>query len=275
MRSRNVAAPPLASRAYAMFTHESPFAIGGLCPHKACRTLLEHDPEKVVIVTDVPDNCQPNLRCKKAFAAEFPGSVLYDYFGGCAAHKLHGFVVRVIGEERVVGHVHAVQTVLGVAGWFGGPQSFWSSGLPLASNGRPNTSGSKPANLCLRTLRAAQGRRETLQKALRQLVEAELKTIEGKPPIEHVHRNELIVNHTFMRTHSVVRARAGDLRPAKRGTSLEAAIPGFLQMVNGDARVPVVTHYCSGCCRNADGQTTRAQQVLRWEESPRASLVCF
>lgn len=171
-----------------------------------------------------------------------------------------------------MGHVHAVQTVLGVAGLAACKVceqriALFYVAADHAPAGQPCNDGKPLPRI---TLRAALGRRESLQKALAQLVEAELKTIEGEPPSEFVERNRLIVNHTFMRTHSVVRARAGDLRPARRGKALEAAVPGFLQMVNGDARVPVVTHYCSGCCRNAVGQTTRAQQVQRWEESPRA-----
>ena len=76
--------------------------------------------------------------------------------------------------------------------------------------------------------------------------------------------NDVLIKHTLLRTHSVVRAQADaddSLHLAGRGKSLQHAIPVFLQMMNGDWRLPCCTHYCNGCCRDERGVVTFEQQV--------------
>ena len=73
--------------------------------------------DALVVVSDVPDNCRAVRRCKTKVAdlfADIP-NILYDEFAGCACHKLHNIMTRTVGEEAVVGNVHAVSYVLGVA----------------------------------------------------------------------------------------------------------------------------------------------------------------
>ena len=176
-----------------------------------------------MILRDCPDNCSSNLRCKRATAAQLPQTVLYDLFAGCAVHKLHGFVTRTIGEDKVVGHTHACQFVLGI-----------------------------------------QNRRSTLIGALRQLLQGELRCLVGVPPVSYRQYSELVVKNTLMRRQSVVRARSGDvddLQLARRGKSTRDAIPDLLDMLNGDIREEIAVHFCSGCCQDADGRTTREAQV--------------
>ena len=72
----------------------------------------EAEPARVGVLSDCPDNLGANKRNKKAVAASLPPNVLYDVYTGCCVHRLHGFVTKVIGEDKVVGHVHACQFVL-------------------------------------------------------------------------------------------------------------------------------------------------------------------
>ena len=72
-------------------------------------------PDHVAILNDCPDNSKPNGRAKKAMAAALPeDNILVESYAGCVVHKLHGFLTKVIGEDKLVGHVHACQVVLNI-----------------------------------------------------------------------------------------------------------------------------------------------------------------
>jgi len=74
---------------------------------------------------------------------------------------------------------------------------------------------------------------------------------------------ELVLQHTLLRTQGVVRGAAGedDIRPAVRGKAVREAVPMLLSMLNGDIRMPFITHFCMGCCVDESGQTTREVQL--------------
>ncbi|CAK0907171.1 unnamed protein product, partial [Prorocentrum cordatum] len=108
-------------------------------------------------------------------------------------------------------------------------------------------------------------RRNKLQRALRQIVERELDVIPGAPPQCFVERSRELIRRTRLVRTQLYRARIDEfgesLVPIRRGKTAEKAVPKLLDMLNGDFRRAPVTHYCSGCCRNEDGVTTREQQV--------------
>ena len=70
----------------------------------------------MLLVNDCPDNCRANFRFNKRMLEEVGPNVYYDELSGCVAHKLHIYSSKPIGEEKLVGHVHAAQTVLGITG---------------------------------------------------------------------------------------------------------------------------------------------------------------
>ena len=84
------------------------------------RAFLSHDQlrdlgnSSMLLVNDTPDNCRANLRFKRRMLDETGPDVFYDEFSGCVAHKLHTYTTKAISEEKLVGHIHATQTVLGI-----------------------------------------------------------------------------------------------------------------------------------------------------------------
>ena len=70
----------------------------------------------VILIDDMPDGATSNELLKKKFADVFKGSrrILYITQGRCLAHLLHTLIVKLFGEEKVIGHAHAYQHVLGI-----------------------------------------------------------------------------------------------------------------------------------------------------------------
>ncbi|CAK0877216.1 unnamed protein product [Prorocentrum cordatum] len=176
---------------------------------------------EVLIVDDVPDNCNVNKRVKAATADAFKDNptILYDLFSGCVGHKLHGICTKTVKEDKLVGHVHAVETV-----------------------------------------KRVQGRREMLLRALRELVDEELLVHPGAPPAEFVEHSRNIVNMTLRRDVDFVRSRRED-HEGKRGCTVLENIPGFLAIANGDPRCPRCSRWCQGCCLDESGVFSRDAAV--------------
>lgn len=209
---------PTGSCILAATEHGSPGSVEGL------KAIALADPEKVVLLSDVPDNCAANMRGKKFIASQMglPRNMLYDVSSGCCVHRLHRFISTAMGEDKLVGHVHAVQFVLGI-----------------------------------------HARRRLLERALHELVSRELFVVSGPPPHGTAH-NELLAKHTVLRVQKLVRARVGDdssLRPAARGKALEQSVQHLTSMLNGNWARPCVEHFCCGCCVAAEGATQREAQV--------------
>ena len=78
------------------------------------KKLARDDPSRVVALVDNPDNLKANFRMKKSIAQDLPENVLYDLNCGCVVHLLHTLISTIVKEDKVVGHVHACQFVLGI-----------------------------------------------------------------------------------------------------------------------------------------------------------------
>ena len=61
------------------------------------------DAGRVAILNDCPDNAKSNVKAKKYTASLIPANCLFDVNSSCAVHKLHGFLAKTIGEEKIVG----------------------------------------------------------------------------------------------------------------------------------------------------------------------------
>lgn len=210
---------PSASCIYAATESASP-----VLTFQVLKQLALENPDKVIILSDVPDNAKANVRGKKYMSEELRAvpNLLYDSMSGCCVHKLHRFIAHVTGEEKVVGHVHACQFVMGI-----------------------------------------ESRRRTLEGALRALVSRELHVFDGPPP-EGTMQNELLANQTALRFQKLVRARVGDdasLGQAKRGKTLERAVGQLTAILNGTWSRPEVEHFCCGCCQATDMLSKREVQV--------------
>jgi len=70
----------------------------------------------VAIIEDCPDNCPAMLKLKRHASHELDSypTILYNEGAGCQVHKLHKYIVAPLGEDKIVGHCHAVQFVLGI-----------------------------------------------------------------------------------------------------------------------------------------------------------------
>ena len=178
----------------------------------------------VLVVSDVPDNCNANRRQKAATEESFRDvpNLLYDMHAGCHGHKLHTLVTKTTREQKLAGHVHAVETV-----------------------------------------KRVHGRRESLLKAVYLLVDKELEIQPGPPPDEYVQHSSAIVEHTLLRQQNLVRSRR-DLSAAKRGVNIASSVKPFLAIVNGDPRRPKCSHWCSGCCVDEHGVSSRQQAVVNF-----------
>ena len=75
------------------------------CPWKGC-----------TVIHDLGDGAKPNIRWKKSQHAQHKDQpdIFYDEHSRCAAHCIHNAITSETGEDRLVGHVHAVMTVLSV-----------------------------------------------------------------------------------------------------------------------------------------------------------------
>lgn len=178
----------------------------------------------VLVVSDVPDNCNANKRQKAATEESFRDvpNLLYDMHAGCHGHKLHTLVTKTTKEQKLAGHVHAVETV-----------------------------------------KRVHGRKEALLKAAYVLVDRELEVHPGMPPDEYVQHSSAIVEHTLLRQQNFVRSRRDTSAP-KRGVNMARNVKPFLAVANGDPRRPKCSHWCSGCCADENGVSSRQQAVANF-----------
>ncbi len=182
-----------------------------------------HDADRVCILNDCPDNARSNLRCKKATAEELPGNMLYDMFCGCTAHKLHNSTVKVSGESKLVGHVHACSFV-----------------MSLASR--------------------RQQLQEALEEVVS--IELKSIPGQAPPECREWSR-EVLKHTALARTELVRAAvdEDGIAPPGRNMKTEQVVVPQLLEFLNGDIRSDQIEHYCRGCCQDEHGVTTRESQV--------------
>ena len=182
------------------------------------------DAGRVAILNDCPDNAKSNVRAKKYTASLLPANCLFDVNSCCAVHKSHGFLTKAIGEEKVVGHVHAVQFVLNLRHHrvvlHGALRHLVERELHIIP-GDPLAEDSALMDAMVE---------QTLQRSVR-LVRAR------------------------------VQEDGSALCEERRGKTIAAAIPALKAMVNTNIMVPRLGHRCMGCCTNAVGETSREVQV--------------
>jgi len=182
----------------------------------------------VVIVSDCPDNCSANKRLKKATAEAFSEcpNVFYDELAGCLVHILVGLSFGSTGEKDLIGHAHAVMFCFGV-----------------------------------------HSKRQQLLVGLREFLEEKLEVIPGPPPEHFRAHTEQVLQQTMLREEKAVRARIEQTElegmQSSRGATKRAMAPALQSMINGDIRARNPQHWCSGCCVDSEGNSSREVSVDR------------
>ena len=177
---------------------------------------------KCAIIDDTPDGCPAMSRYKSATAAflEPERNVMYDEHSHCCAHAIHNIAKAALGEGGVVGHAHAVCYVCSM-----------------------------------------DSRRRQLWGACKHLVKTELQVFPGKPPAELLEHNNTIWDRTILRTLEITRARVGsEFDAAVSQKELVEKIAPLRKYLNGDLRIPVISHYEDGCCLDEAGVICRSVQ---------------
>ena len=69
------------------------------------------------VIHDLGDGAKSNVRGKKSQRTHYKGvpDIFCEEHGRCAAHCVHNAITAETKDDRLVGHVHAVMTVLSVA----------------------------------------------------------------------------------------------------------------------------------------------------------------
>ena len=204
------------------------------------------------ILDDAADGCPSMHRLKQASAhyASSSQRLLYNAHQTCAAHKLHNGIKRSLGEAVIVGNAHAVSYVF-----------------------------------------ALHSRRKQLEEALRHLVHVDLECVAGMAPVEYTRHARNIVDSTILRHESYIGARSGTFAGATGGNSYDEHVSDVeqsdgvqvvsksvatpaeaLMFVNGNLAEARITHWCTGCCTNECGVTTRDIQERNMVSASRLLL---
>ena len=174
-----------------------------------------------VFLNDVPDNSRANLRFKKFVLSQLPAHMLYDEMSGCIVHKVHTYLTKAMREDKLVGHLHATQSVLSIAA---------------------------RREAIIKAMEALVD------------VELEVLP-GPPPPEDAAYMEELLRHTTLREQKLVRGRAGHELHPERRGKVIRESIPAFKAMANGNLRRPKCQHYEQGCCLDAEGRFSRAIAV--------------
>ena len=170
----------------------------------------------VVLVHEVPDGCSANNRKKAKTASEMPANALYIP-ASCTAHASHRIVVAATRESEVVGDVHAIAFTCTLASHHAG-----------------------------------------MLRVLQDIINEELMWHQAEPLPEWEEQIETIMSHTICRDaeHICGKLLHGDclpsLGPSPRQATRSARAAKVRQFLNGDPRLPRISHWCRGCCSSLE-----------------------
>ena len=181
----------------------------------------------VTVIHDLGDGAKPNKRWKRSQREQHKDNpnVLYDEHSHCAAHSLHNAICAETKEDRLVGHVHAVMTVLSVASR---REHIINVFRKMVAEEIEIIDGVPPQQF-----------RKHSEKVLEQTL---------------LRRIELIRSRLGISGETGAEAK-------EVCTALREACKRLISMLNGDITRAPIQHYEFGCCASGDAPATKAQIV--------------
>ena len=181
---------------------------------------------RLVCLSDMCDGGSGMTRLKHATALKFSDNpyVLYDEYSSCFGHILHNDIARLLKEDEIVGHAHAVTVVLNL-------------------NQRRDQLLGALRHLVRSELVCFDG---------------------PPPPeysehIEAVIHDTLLRSAEIVRARQERHDFDGD--DEEYMTVLKEQIKHVPHFANGNICLPVVSHYENGCCTDSDGVTSKEIQI--------------